>query len=171
MNQKTKIILDADIIIHFSKGGWLSSLPKIFPNYEYCVLETVYEEIHYPIKNQLDNQIKFLKNITYLPFAPIGDMLKEYANLINTLGKGESASMVYCKYNHGVIGSSNLKDIKKYCSENQLIYLTTIDFLYFAIKKGLMSIKEADKFIYDVVKKGSKLPDIDFNTYISKIEI
>jgi len=44
-------------------------------------------------------------------------------------------------------------------------------FLYFAIKKGLMSIEEAHEFIRDVVKKGSKLLDIDFNTYISKIEI
>lgn len=171
MKQKTKIILDADVIIHFSKGERLSSLPEIFPNYEYCVLETVYKEILNSIKIQLDNQIEFLKNITHLPFEPVGDMLKDYANLIKTLGKGESACMVYCKYNHDVIGSSNLKDIQEYCSENQLIYLTTIDFLYFAIKKGLMSIEEAHKFIRDVVKKGSKLPSTDFNTYISKIEI
>jgi len=44
-------------------------------------------------------------------------------------------------------------------------------FLYFSIKKKLMFIEEAHKFIRDVVKKGSKLPSTDFNTYISKIEI
>lgn len=31
--KKIKIVLDADVIIHFSKGGKLSLLPKIFPEY------------------------------------------------------------------------------------------------------------------------------------------
>ena len=46
---KTKIVLDADVIIHFAKGGLLSLLPRIFPEYEYIVLDIVYKEVKQPI--------------------------------------------------------------------------------------------------------------------------
>ena len=43
--ERVKIVLDADVIIHFSKGGYLSLLPQIFPDYEYVVLDKVYNEL------------------------------------------------------------------------------------------------------------------------------
>lgn len=98
-------------------------------------------------------------------------MLREYAKLNRLRGKGESACMAYCKYNHDVLGSSNLRDIADYCKENGITYLTTIDFLYFAIKKKVMSIAEAKQFISDVLSKGSKLPDIDIEKFVSQVEI
>ena len=30
---KTKIVLDADVVIHFAKGELLSLIPSIFPDY------------------------------------------------------------------------------------------------------------------------------------------
>lgn len=164
---KTKIVLDADVIIHFYKGGCLTLLPKIFPTYQYIVLSHVYQEIKGELKNQLSNQIYLLKDIQLVEFAPRGDMLREYALLQNkNLGKGESACMAYCKYNHDVLGSSNLTDITDYCQANDIVYLTTIDFLYFAIKKNLMSIDEAHTFVKQVQDKDSHLPTIDFNTFV-----
>lgn len=74
---RVKIVLDADVIIHFSKGDMLSILPNIFPNYDYIVLDKVYEEILGDIKTQLDNQITFLKNISIENFSPKGEQLKE----------------------------------------------------------------------------------------------
>jgi len=109
---KTQIVLDADVVIHFSKGGRLSQLPSIFPDYEYVLLEAVHEELLSDIKTQIDNQITLLKNITLLPFAPRGEMLREYAMLRSRFGKGESACMAYCLFTHNVIGSSNLRDIR-----------------------------------------------------------
>ncbi len=166
---KIKIILDADVIIHFSKGGWLNILPSVFGNYEYSILDTVYREILNPIKKELDNQIHFLKNITLISFNPRGDMLKEYATLSSTLGKGESACMVYCKYNNDVIGSSNLRDIKEYCQKHKITYLTTIDFLFYAVKNKIMAIEEAQQFIIDVNNKDSKLPSVNFETFVSDV--
>lgn len=168
---KTKIILDADVIIHFSKGGYLNILPKIFSNYKFSVLDITYNEIKGVIKNQLDNQISLLKNISILPFNPNYEMQKEYANLITKLGKGESASMIYCRYNKNVIGSSNLRDIVDYCKQYQIIYLTTLDFLYYAIQKQIMTIEEANSFISDVRNKGSILPNRDMATYSCSISI
>lgn len=163
--KKTKIILDADVIIHFAKGDRLNLLPRIFKDYEYAILDTVYEEIRNPTKTQLDNQIHFFENITHLRFEPTGEMRKEYAMLSSKLGKGESACLVYCRYHHDVIGSSNLKDIKEYCQQYELTYLTTLDFLYYAVKRHIMTVEEANQFISDVNSKGSKLPVINIETY------
>ena len=92
--ERVKIVLDADVIIHFSKGGLLSLLPKIFPEYDYIVLDKVYDELA-TVKNQLDNQILYFKNIRKVVFAPTSEMLREYANLKASFGDGESACMTY----------------------------------------------------------------------------
>lgn len=168
---KTKIILDADVIIHFSKGGCLSLLPTIIHGYDHIILDIVYNEIKHQIKTQLDNQIHFLKNITVLPFNPSGDIRREYAKLTSHFGRGESASMVYCRYNNDVLASSNVKDISEYCNQHGITYLTTFDFLYYAIKKGKMTIDGAKQFVLDVCSKGSKLPKIPIERYVSKVEV
>lgn len=36
---KTQIVLDADIIIHFSKAGKIQLLPEIFPEYDFVLLD------------------------------------------------------------------------------------------------------------------------------------
>ena len=156
--KKTKIVLDADVVIHFSKGELLSLLPRIFPEYEFVLLEAVREELLSEIRTQIDNQILLLKNITLLPFAPHGDMLREYARLKTRFGKGESACMAYCLFNHDVIGSSNLRDIRAYCEDNGIAYLTTMDFLWHGWRKSLLTAAEANAFICEVRAKGSKLP-------------
>ncbi len=162
--EKVKIILDADVLIHFSKAGRLSMLPKILPQYEHTILSAVYEET-ISIRRQIDNQINLLKNMVVLPFAPTGPMRLEYAKLRSRFGKGESACMAYCRFTKDVIGSSNLKDIKDYCAEQRITYLTTIDFLYYGHAKGMLSKEECDDFISEVNSKGSKLPKIDITTY------
>ena len=165
---KTQIVLDADVIIHFSKGGRLSQLPSIFPDYDYVLLEAVHEELLSDIRTQIDNQMALLKNITLLPFAPRGEMLREYAMLRSQFGKGESACMAYCRFTHNVIGSSNLRDIRSYCEEKQITYLTTIDFLWYAWKKGMLSTEEVNTFINEVKQKGSKLPEVEIEKYVCK---
>lgn len=170
---RVQIVLDADVIIHFSKGGMLSKLPDIFPNYDYVVLDKVHNELKGDVRRQFDNQVALLKNIRVINFIPIGDQRKEYVILTSKLmrGVGESACMVYCRYNHEVIGSSNLKDIRQYCEDHQITYLTTLDFLYYAIQKGEITHDEANKFIADVNSKDSKLPDIDMRTYKCRVVI
>jgi len=168
--EKVKIILDADVLLHFAKAGRLNKLPDILPEYEHVVLSAVYDEIG-SIQNQLDNQILFLKNISKETFNPTGEMLVEYARLLQTFGKGESACMAYCRYTYNVIGSSNLKDIKEYCKKQQITYLTTIDFLYYGIKRGKMSLEECEQFVKDVVAKGSKVPTVDFEHYLPNSQV
>lgn len=161
---RTKIIIDADVLIHFSKAERLSMLPTIFPEYEYAILSAVYEET-ISIRNQIDNQIRFMKNMVIIPFSPTGQMKLEYVRLLSKYGKGESACMAYCKFTNDVIGSSNLNDIKEYCQQNQITYLTTLDFLYYAFERKKMTDKDCDEFINAVNQKGSRLPAVNIATY------
>ena len=68
--EKVKIVLDADVIIHFYKGGRLTYLPEILNEYEHVVLSYVREEILHDIRNAMDHQIAWLRNITLVDFAP-----------------------------------------------------------------------------------------------------
>lgn len=165
--KKIKIVLDADVIIHFAKGGLLSYLPNVFPECECVVLDIVRQELRTPTLTQLQNQIAFLKNIREVTFGDTLEQRKEYARLTSVLclGRGESACMVYCRFNNDVVGSSNLRDIKDYCNEHKITYLTTLDFLYYGIRRGIWSREEAEAFVAEVNSKGSKLPLVDFSTY------
>ena len=171
--KKTKIVLDADVIIHFIKAECFSILPDIFPEYEYLILDVVYNEIaqHVQTKSFIDKYIHYIPKIKQEVFAPAGKSIREFFLLQQTLGKGESACMIYCKDNSDVLGSSNLRDIKEYCSQNDITYLTTLDFLYYAYCRKKLSAKECNDFMQKVNTLGSKLPIIDITQYICPVRI
>lgn len=127
-SNKVKIVLDADVLIHFQKAGYLSLLPTILPEYECVVLSVVYGELA-SMRSQLDNQVHLMKNISLENFSPTGDMAREYAILSSRFGRGESACMAYCRFNHDVLGSSNLRDI----SDRRTILWTGALILFFSI--------------------------------------
>lgn len=168
--KKTKIVLDADVIIHFAKGGKLDMLPKILPEYQFMVLDVVKKELPLLIMSVLQKAISQDKTVVEEVFGKTAGEAKEYARLISkdglALGRGESACMVYCLYHHDVVGSSNTKDVTAYCEEKGITYLTTCDFLYYAIQRGLMTKAEADAFIAEVRSMGSFPPVVDFDTYV-----
>lgn len=163
--EKVKIVLDADVIFHFHKGGKLLFLPDILDEYEHVVLSYVRDEILYDARAALDHQIAWLRNLTLIDFDPRGEIAKEYAILRKKFGKGESACMAYCRFTNNVVGSSNIKDIKAYCTENNITYLTTYDFLYYAWTRKKMSEDEIHDFIKIVKGRGSNLHDFDVHTY------
>lgn len=167
-DKKLKIVLDTDVVLHFMKGGRLSLLLDIFASEcEYVMLSTTYNEIrNRDQKNQIDNHINLLKNLTKVDFNPSGEMRRVYAMLTSQFGKGESACMAYCQFEHHVIGSNNTRDIREYCNNNGISYLTTGDFLYYAIKRGMITESDAAQLIADARAQGSNVPDFDYNTHI-----
>jgi hypothetical protein len=40
--ERVKIVLDTDVIIHFIRGGAFTLLPKILPGYSFVILERIY---------------------------------------------------------------------------------------------------------------------------------
>lgn len=160
-SETPRILLDCDVIIHFTKAGFQLLLPKIFPN-RFVILDKVKAELEKRKKSlvQLENFIEWSK-IEVIPMPRDIVIVKEYAILksIDGLGDGEAACMAVAKHTKDYIASSNLSDIKDYCHYHGITYLTTMDILLEAYKKGLMTEKECDTFIAEVKAKKSKLID------------
>lgn len=167
IDRNKKILLDADVIIHFNKGEQIALLHKIFPNKLY-LLDVVFEEVFKGAQRVLIENLIKMGMIEELSFEGELDVLKEYSKLKKKYDFGESACMAYCKYHNDVLASSNLSDIKSYCEDNKIQYLTTMDFLYQAYSDGLMSEAECDFFIYNVKSKDSTLPVNSIQEYIQK---
>ena len=160
-----KIIIDADVIIHFIRGDKLGILHTIFPNDLY-ILDYVFNEVFVgSLRTQVENMIRF-GFIKELEFDEEINVVREFAKLKRKYGVGESACMAYCRYNKDVLASSNLSDIKAYCQEHGIQYLTTMDFLYEAFCKNLLTEAECDAFITKVLSKGSKLPFTTMRNYL-----
>jgi hypothetical protein len=153
-----KILLDADVVIHFAKAGYQMKLPTIFPG-RLVMLDKVKEELVMRKSEALgiENFLAWCK----IPVETIPldrDILKEYAQLIKLRGKGESACMAVARFRKEYIASSNLKDISQYCRTHGIVHYTTMDILEEAMNKGIMTEAECDQFITEVRAKKSMLP-------------
>lgn len=147
VNANTKIILDADVIIHFLKAGHIGVLTQIYPN-QLFMPDVVFNETFFgKEKTEVENLLKF-KLIHEIVIKSDLRIFTEYNRLTKLFGKGESACMAYCRFTRDAIGSSNLKDIRNYCEEHQITYLTTLDFIAMAFQKNLLTEAECDYFIY-----------------------
>ena len=160
-NPKVKILLDADLIIHFYKADKIFDLPNIFNDSELVLFDLVWEELN---RTALKFAIELmLKNGSIrLEDFPTDDDLIDYEYELlrfDGRGKGESACMAYAKYNkENVIASSNLSDLLPYCDENKISYMTTIDVLCSAMNQKIYSEDDCNEFIKKVIEKGSDLP-------------
>lgn len=167
-SQKKKILIDADVTIHFHQGNKLELISQIFPKrivYNEKVIEELY--IHPEYKVEMFNFIS-KGSFERIDVDDNLDYVQEYAKIIKFAGKGEAACMAIAKVNNEYIASSNLKDIKEYCDENGIRIITTMDFLWEAFQTRLLTEDECDNFIKDVLAAGSKLPVKSFEEYVKK---
>ena len=158
--EKRKVLLDSDVIIHFVKGQCFSLLPDILPDFDFVILDVVYEsELKLYLSQQIEQTIRVLRKLSILEWHYTHEEFAEFCRLQSIFGVGESACMTYCRHhNREVLGSSNLRDIRAYFERHEIDYFTTMDFLYQAWKDGLMSEAECDAFIQRVKSQKSKLP-------------
>lgn len=167
--KKNKIILvDADVISHFIKGGEIYSINSIF-DYELKILDKVYDELKSNIswKQQIDILIS-QGVIQVIPFPESNsDVKKEYFRIKKQLNKGdgESACLSFVRFTNNIIASCNLSDIKQYCEDFEITYLTTMDFLCYALSKGIYTEQRCNDFIANVLSKNSRLPVKDIKDY------
>ena len=170
--EPSKILLDADVIIHFMKADRILYLPKIYPH-RLLLLDIVENELlrYKSMKKYIEN-LTNRTGIEVITFPDDIEIIKEYSYLTDELGKGEgeSACLAVAKQKKYIVASSNLKDIKKYCLENGITYITTMDILVEAWEKGIMSEEECDDFIRIVIDKGSHLPCYSIQEYLQKKE-
>lgn len=165
------ILIDADVVSHFITGGAIIHLPGIFPN-KIKVLDKVYSELcRFPNKKtEVDNLINF-RLLEIMTFPEDNEAIKrEYLHIKKFMfkGDGESACLAVVRNTKDILASSNLKDIAQYCKMHSIEYLTTMDFLCEAKKKGIMSESTCNAFIAKVKEAGSKLPVNKISEYTCK---
>ncbi len=166
MSEKVLILLDADVVIHLFKAGLVSLLQALFPN-RIAILDIVLNELrnNRTVSSFVDNLFVF-SPIQEIAF-PMKDskILAEFAILSTSLGKGEAATLIFCKYNQHIIASSNTSEIKPYCEKNSMAYLTTLDLLVIAVHKSVLSETEANVAIKEILSKDSFLICNNLVTY------
>lgn len=171
-NKDKIILIDADVVSHFIKAGEIYSINMIF-NYEIRVLDKVYNELKDNLtwKAQVDNLVN-QGTLIIEPFPETNNEIKkEYFHIKKMMlkGEGESACLAYVRYTNNIIASSNLKDIKHYCNLHKLEYLTTMDFLCYALSRGVFDEARCNLFIGEVLKKRGKLPVTKMQDYTCRI--
>jgi len=160
-----KILLDADVVIHFIKAGYQMKLTSIFPN-RFVMLDKVKAELLKRKSESLsiENFLSWCK-IPVEPMPTDREILREYAILKRLRGEGESACMAVARFRNEYIASSNISDIKAYCATHSIKYYTTMDLLVKALENAIMTKVECDIFIKEVKAKGSKLPTNTIEEY------
>lgn len=152
------ILVDADVIFHLFRAERLSLLKELYDGRIY-VLDVVLEEL----KSFAPSQLGFVLGLGILQEMPFptsnSDILSEYSRLKKEdKGKGESACMAVCRFQKNIIASNNLRDIKPYCQQFQIEYLTTMDILAVGHLKEKLTVAEADYCIYLIKSQRGKLP-------------
>lgn len=155
------ILIDADVVSHFVSADAADVLPAIFP-YPIKVLDKVYAELARiaRIKRIVDDLID-RQSLDVIPFPEHDfDIVKEYFHIKTLLfkGDGEAACMAVARYTNDIIASSNLRDIRHYCKTHGIVYISTMDFLCKAVRRGIFTERQCDEFIRKVRAVGSKLP-------------
>jgi predicted nucleic acid-binding protein len=155
------ILVDADVIFHLFRADRMSLLKELYDGRIY-VLDVVIEEL----KSFAPSQLAFIIKLGILQEMsfPTSDaqILTEYARLKKEdKGKGESACMAVCRYQKNIIASNNLRDIKTYCQQFEIEYLTTMDILAVGFLKEKLTAAEADYCIYLIKSQRGKLPRYD----------
>ena len=150
MSNKPQILLDADVLIHLFKAEKISILNDLFKG-RVCILDVVVDELrgNPTIKSALDSIFIFsgIEEIIF-PTTSNEAMFGEFVGLKDQItGDGERATLLFCKYNHNIIASSNTSDIIPYCELHSIGYLTTIDIFCIAIHNGIMDEKEVNQLI------------------------
>ncbi len=169
MSKTEKIILiDADVVSHFIEAGEILYLPKIFP-YKIHILNKVLKELERwkERKEAVDNLIN-MRLLFKMDFPENeNEVLKEYLWIKNKMfkGDGESACLAVAKHHKNILASNNLRDVKRYCEMHKIIYLTTMHFLCYALKKGIFDEERCDNFIRTLQQKGAKIPVRKMNEY------
>lgn len=156
-DQSKTILLDCDVISHFTVNNCLTDLPVILAPHKCVVLDFVYNEATKQTHRKVIlDQLIGSSAMRYMKFPDSDLAIKEEFALIKRknylIGDGERACMAVAKYSKDIIASSNYRDIAPYCIANNILFLGTLDILSVAVIKGLYDESKCDSFIQEAIK-------------------
>jgi len=83
------------------------------------------------------------------------------------IGRGEASAISLALYQHGIVGSNNLRDVRRYIELYQIPLLTSADILTEALQKGLISEKLGNGIWKDMLDHHLYLPVDTFSAYLA----
>ena len=83
------------------------------------------------------------------------------------IGKGEASAISLAKYNDGILGSNNMRDIRTYIELYKLKHITTGDILVEALHRGVISEGQGNVIWANMINRQRKLPTETFSDYLA----
>jgi predicted nucleic acid-binding protein len=158
---ETLILLDADVISHFLVAGRIDLLSGIFDAPK-VILSAVFDELSkFAVKLIEVEQLEYRYGLRIMPFPEDDErVFNEYFSIRNSLfcGAGETQIMAVARFHGHIVASSNIADVRRYCTTHGIRLLTTMDFLNRALDDALMVPAEVDSFLKALRAAGSRLP-------------
>jgi predicted nucleic acid-binding protein len=167
------IFFDTDCLSAFL---WVGSENLIVQLYKSRIMlpQQVYEEVkRVPHLLKKIDALVATKNIilsqlvTGTPEANLYVKLSSVTPGYKFIGKGEASAIALAKYNNGILGSNNLKDIQYYIDLYELKHVTTGDILVEALSKGLITESHGNSIWVSMINKKRKLPTVSFSDFLA----
>lgn len=165
MLNRPPLILDCDTLSHLAWGNRVDIVQDLYRG-QMIILPEVIEEL---------KRLEFIYRRVE-PLITSGDLRLDLLNILeregeefNRLygtgkyGRGEAACMAYARFRQGTLGSNNMRDVKRYCSEFGIPIRGICGILYFSHEKGYISTDEASQLWMHMLSKKRKLPVASYN--------
>lgn len=157
------VVTDANVFINFIHIGQLELLTRL-PGLRFVVPEHVVEEVHEPAQAaELSDFIESggLKRVRITEPAE----LERYAELTETLGKGESACLALAEARGWFLASDERRKFRRTAVEKigKESLLTTPDLIVRAIREGFVNVAKADRWKATLEKKRFKMRFTSFS--------
>lgn len=158
------LVLDADLLSCFLHTNHLALLGKLYP--QAVILDVVRSEIDkVPSLRSALGQVTDSGWFSLTSIDVPSDEATEYASLTrkkrlpSPLGHSEAAVMAWVRYNGGTVGSNNLRDVRTYCQNNNLRFMTIRAVVADAVlNRESLSMVDAESFWAAMLTKGRRLP-------------
>lgn len=168
------LYLDTDCVSAFLWVGYEMLLVNLYKG-RIIIPTQVYDELRRvpPLKNKTDtliakNELKVQSIVFGTPEADLYIRLTINPDPgFRKIGDGEAAAITLAKFNTGILGSNNLKDVRSYVLLYQIQHTTTGDILIDAFAEGLISESEGNKIWVDMIRRQRKLPTATFSDFIN----
>ena len=168
-----KYFFDTDCISSFLWVGEINIVAALFGP-DIIIPREVYSELSRPtvphLKSGVDRLIKAglatVMDITVDSTDSAFILYREMTTLNPSggpvIGKGEAASIALAYVHQGTLASNNLKDIAGPVKKYGIKHITTEQILRMAIEKGVIVPAQATSIWWDLKRRGSRLPDVQF---------
>ena len=148
------MIFDADILSMFGKVDRTDLLRKLFPDADPVITFEVYNELLRAKEAGYD----FVDDILKQEFEVVhlnSELIKEFEqkkSKLRNIHAGELTSILLCR-REGMAFATNDSKAKRFCEENDVVWLDVVDILRLCYRKRVLDKREIENLIKEIEEK------------------